>query len=375
MRSALDEGAEQQEEWEALKATYAERHPEQAARFERWMAGDLPDGWDEELPTYEPGASVSTRDASGDTLDRIAPATEGYLIGGSADLTGSNRTDVEGRSPHQKNHPEGGYFHFGVREHAMAGAANGMALHGGVRPYVGTFLIFTDYLRPSLRLAALSEVPVTFVMTHDSIGLGEDGPTHQPIEHLAMLRATPNVTVIRPADGPEVVQGWRAALRREEGPTVLVLTRQGVPVLDRDRFAGADGLHRGAYVLSDDDGTPDVILMGTGSEVQHAVRAAGTLRAEDDFRVRVVSMPSWELFEAQPDAYRDQVLPPDVSARVVIEAGASLGWERYVGPEGVTLGVDRFGASAPGGTNMEKFGFTSENVVRAARQVVGPVEG
>ena len=375
MRTALEEGEERQEAWNDLKATYAERHPEQAARFDRWMAGDLPDGWDDELPTYEPGVSVSTRDASGDTLDVLAPATEGYLIGGSADLTGSNRTDVKGRVPHQKDQPDGGYFHFGVREHAMAGAANGMVLHGGVRPYVGTFLIFTDYLRPSLRLAALSEVPVTFVMTHDSIGLGEDGPTHQPIEHLAMLRATPNVTVIRPADGPEVVQGWRAALQREEGPTVLVLTRQGVPVLDRERLSEAEGLQRGAYVLSDDDGTPDVILMGTGSEVQHAVRAAEPLRAEEGLNVRVVSMPSWELFEAQPDAYREEVLPSSVTARVAIEAGASHGWERYVGPEGMTLGIDRFGASAPGGTNMEKFGFTAENVVRAARKGVETVEG
>ncbi len=370
MRKALETGAERQEEWEALKSTYADRYPDRAARFDRWMAGDLPDGWDDEMPTYESGASVSTRDASGDTLDHIAPSTEGYLIGGSADLTGSNRTDVKGRSPHQKDHPEGAYFHFGVREHAMAGAANGMALHGGVRPYVGTFLIFTDYLRPSLRLAALSEVPVTFVMTHDSIGLGEDGPTHQPIEHLAMLRATPNVTVIRPADGPEVVEAWRAALRREEGPTVLVLTRQDVPVLDRNDLADPDGLHRGAYVLSDDGGTPDVILMGTGSEVQHAVRAAETLRAADDLRVRVVSMPSWALFENQSASYREEVLPPSVAARVAIEAGARLGWERYVGPEGETLGIDRFGASAPGETNMEKFGFTPEKVVQAARRVV-----
>jgi len=370
MRTALDEGAQHQEAWEDLKATYAERHPERAARFERWISGDLPDNWDDDMPTYEPDATVSTRDASGDTLDCLAPATDGYLIGGSADLTGSNRTDVKGRSPHQADNPSGAYFHFGVREHAMAGAANGMALHGGVRPYVGTFLIFTDYLRPSLRLAALSEVPVTFVMTHDSVGLGEDGPTHQPIEHLAMLRATPNVTVIRPADGPEVVQGWRKALQRKEGPTVLVLTRQGVPVLDRERLSEADGLHRGAYVLSDDDGTPDVILLGTGSEVQHAVEGAKTLRTKEDLNVRVVSMPSWELFDEQPASYRDKVLPPSVSARVAIEAGARQGWEQYVGPAGATIGLDRFGASAPGETNMEKFGFTAENVVDTALQVV-----
>jgi transketolase len=371
MRTARDEGAERQEAWEELKATYGQRHPERAARFERWTSGVLPDDWDAEAPTFEAGAKVSTRDASGDTLDAVVPALEGHLIGGSADLSGSNRTEVKGGTKHQRDRPDGTYFHFGVREHAMAGAANGMALHGGVRPYVGTFLIFTDYLRPSLRLAALSEVPVTFVMTHDSVGLGEDGPTHQPIEHLAMLRATPNVTVVRPADGPEVVEGWRAALRRDDGPTVLVLTRQGVPVLDRTRYADADGLHRGAYVLSDDDETPDVILMGSGSEVQHAVRAAGTLRAEDGLSVRVVSVPSWELFDEQPPSYREEVLPPSATARVAIEAGATQGWERYVGPEGATIGIDRFGASAPGDTNMEKFGFTAENVVRTARRVLG----
>jgi len=370
MRTALDEGQARQGEWADRKAAYAEQHPERAARFERWMDGKLPDGWDDDLPAYDSGAMVSTRDASGDVLDRIVPALQGNLLGGSADLSGSNRTAVDGVEPQQRDRPEGGYLHFGVREHAMAGAANGMALHGGVRPFVGTFLIFTDYLRPSLRLAGLSEVPVTFVMTHDSIGLGEDGPTHQPIEHLAMLRATPNVTVVRPADGPEVAQAWRAALRREEGPTVLVLTRQGVPVFDRTRLADADGLHRGAYVLDDDDGTPDVILMGTGSEVQHALRAAETLRADDGRSVRVVSMPSWELFEAQPDSYREEVLPPSVPARVAIEAGATQGWARYVGPNGAVIGIDRFGASAPGGTNMEKFGFTAENVVQTARGVL-----
>ena len=370
MRTALDEGQEQQDEWAERKAAYAEQYPDRAARFARWMKRELPDGWDDDLPEYEPGSKVSTRNASGDALDRIVPAMEGNLIGGSADLSGSNRTEVEGVEPHQADRPDGGYIHFGVREHAMAGAANGMALHGGVRPYVGTFLIFTDYLRPSLRLAGLSEIPVTFVMTHDSIGLGEDGPTHQPIEHLAMLRATPNVTVLRPADGPEVVEGWRAALQRDEGPTVLALTRQGVPVLDRTRFADADGLHRGAYVLDDDSGTPDVILMGTGSEVQHAVRAAEILRADDGCSVRVVSMPSWELFDEQSQSYRDEVLPPSVTARVAIEAGATQGWERYVGPDGATIGIDRFGASAPGDVNMEKFGFTAENVVRTARRVL-----
>lgn len=369
MRATGAEGASAQAEWEERKQDYAARYPDRAAKFDRWLAGDLPKGWDDELPTYEPGEKLATRAASGQTLDRIVPQTEGHLLGGSADLTGSNKTLADGQVVQDANQPDGTYLHYGVREHAMAGAANGMGLHGGVRPYVGTFLIFSDYLRPSLRLAALSDVPVTYVFTHDSIGLGEDGPTHQPIEHLTMLRATPNLTVIRPADGPEVVEAWRLALQRTDGPTALVLTRQGVPVLER-RGVGAEGVHRGAYVLSDASGTPDVILIGTGSEVQHAVEAANVLRAEDDLSVRVVSMPSWERFEAQPETYRHEVLPPEVTARVSIEAGATTAWDRFVGSEGRAVGIDRFGASAPGATNMEKFGFSADTVVTAVREVV-----
>jgi len=370
MRSAREEGPERQTTWEKKKQRYAEQHPERAAQFDRWLEGRLPDGWDDDLPTYAPDEEHSTRDASGDVLDAVVPALDGYLFGGSADLSGSNRTKRPNPAVQQKDRPDGPYVHFGVREHAMAGAANGMGLHGGVRPFVATFLIFSDYLRPSLRLAALSEVPVTYVLTHDSIGLGEDGPTHQPVEHLAMLRATPNVVVLRPADGPEVGAAWHVALRRTDGPTVLALTRQGVPVLDGTVAHADEGVKRGAYVLSDDGGTPDVILMGTGSETQHAVRAAEMLRAEDGRTVRVVSVPSWELFEQQPEAYRNEVLPPSVSARVAVEAGASHGWERYVGDKGRVLGLDRFGASAPGATNMEKFGFTPETVVQAARDLL-----
>jgi len=369
MRTARADGTAAQAAWEERQETYEARHPERAAMFDRWMEGTLPEGWDEGLPTFDVGDELATRAASGQTLDRLVPQTEGVLIGGSADLTGSNKTKTDGQRIQQANQPGGSYVHFGVREHAMAGAANGIALHGGVRPYVGTFLIFSDYLRPSLRLAALSEAPVTYVFTHDSIGLGEDGPTHQPVEHLAMLRATPNMTVIRPADGPEVVQAWRAALHRTDGPTALVLTRQDLPVLERPD-TGAEGLRRGAYVLSDDAGTPNVILMGTGSEVQHALGAAARLREDDGTDVRVVSMPSWELFEAQPESYRHEVLPPSVTPRVSVEAGATTGWARYVGPDGRTLGLDRFGASAPGSTNMEKYGFTAERVADAAREVI-----
>jgi transketolase len=246
-----------------------------------------------------------------------------------------------------------------------------MMLHGGVRPYVGTFLIFSDYLRPSLRLSALMEQPVIYVFTHDSIGLGEDGPTHQPIEHLMALRAIPHFTLIRPADANETAQAWRAALNNTTGPTALVLTRQGLPTLDRTTHAAAEGLQRGAYVLSDDEGTPDVILIASGSEVQHIVRAAETLRSDDGINVRVVSMPSWALFDAQPDAYQREVLPLEVETRLAMEAGRAQGWERYVGPKGRVIGIDRFGASAPGDTNMEQFGFTAEHVVDEVRAMLG----
>lgn len=370
MRNALDHGADAQNDWNDRFAAYEDVHPDNAQAFTAAMAGNLPGGWVDALPTFDAGSSMATRASSGEALDAIGPHLP-MLIGGSADLTGSNKTDIEGRHDFQKDHPEGQYFRFGVREHAMAGAANGMALHGGVRPYVGTFLIFSDYLRPSLRLSALMEQPVVYVFTHDSIGLGEDGPTHQPIEHLMALRAIPNCTVIRPADANETAQAWRAALDNDHGPTALALTRQGLPTLDRSRNASADGLLRGAYVLSDDDGPPDAILMASGSEVQHIVAAADTLRSDDGLNIRVVSMPSWALFDKQPDAYQQAVLPPDVTARLAIEAGRSQGWERYVGLGGRIIGIDRFGASAPGAVNMKKFGFTAEDVVDEVRAMLG----
>ncbi len=370
MRSAVDQGAEAQDEWTDRFAAYKDAHPEKARAFTAAMDGALPRDWTDALPTFDAGPSMATRASSGKTLDAIGPHLPA-LIGGSADLTGSNKTDIKGREDFQKDHPEGQYFRFGVREHGMAGAANGMVLHGGVRPYVGTFLIFSDYLRPSLRLSALMEQPVIYVLTHDSIGLGEDGPTHQPIEHLMALRAIPNCTVIRPADANETAQAWRAALNNEHGPTVLVLTRQGLPTLDRSVYAPADGLQRGAYVLSDDDGTPDAILMASGSEVQHIVAAAETLRSHDGLSIRVVSMPSWALFDKQPDDYQQAVLPPDVRTRLAIEAGRSHGWERYVGLDGRIIGIDRFGASAPGEVNMAQFGFTAEDVVDEVRAMLG----
>ncbi len=372
MREAKAEGQKRQNEWEELRAGYEEAYPEQAARLGRWMRREPPEGWEEALPTFEPtsagGAKMATRKASGLTLEELAPEV-GYLIGGSADLTGSNKTDVEGRSDFQKENPGGRYFRFGVREHAMAGLSNGMALHGGVQPYAGTFLIFSDYLRPSLRLSALMGQPVTYVFTHDSIGLGEDGPTHQPVEHLMALRAIPNLTLIRPADANEAAEAWAAAVTRTGGPTALALTRQGLPVFDRTELTTAEGLRRGAYVLRPSDSAPDVLLIGTGSEVQHALEAARDLQA-DGIEAQVVSMPSWELFEKQSETYRRKVLPPSVTARVSIEAGVTQGWERHVGTEGTAIGVDRFGASAPGERVMAEYGFTAERVAEEARALV-----
>lgn len=368
MREATDRGSQWKEEWDALMDDYEDSHPEAAAKYRRWLEREPKDGWEEAMPTFEAGEQLATRKASGITLNNLAPEVE-YLIGGSADLTGSNKTDVDGRADFQADNRSGRYFRFGVREHAMAGAMNGMALHGGIQPYGGTFLIFSDYLRPSLRLSALMEQPVVYVFTHDSIGLGEDGPTHQPIEHLMALRAIPNLTLIRPADANEAAEAWKAAIQNEEGPTALALTRQKLPVVDRSELTSARGLQRGAYVLRVTDGTPDVILIGTGSEVQHALEAAETLD-EEGIHAQVVSMPSWELFAKQSETYQRKVLPPDVTARVSIEAGVSSGWERYVGQEGARIGVDRFGASAPGDIVMEKYGFTAEHVAKEARRLV-----
>jgi len=366
-QQALERGAAAQSAWNDLLEGYSEAYPDEAQKLERWLSGDLPLGWDADLPTFEPGTSMATRKASGATINALAPSVEN-LFGGSADLAGSNKTTMEDFDDFQRDTPHGNNVHFGVREHGMAAICNGIALHGGLRPFCATFLIFTDYLRPSLRLAALMGLPVTYVCTHDSVGLGEDGPTHQPVEHYAALRAIPNLTFIRPADGTETAHAWRVALEHKDGPVVLSLTRQGLPEQDR---SGSEGdLSNGAYILSDSDGTPDLILIASGSEVQLAVQAAETLAA-DDVNVRVVSMPSWELFEAQPDVYKEKVLPPDVTARVAVESGVTLGWERYTAPHGAIVGLNRFGASAPGGEVMDKLGFNVDNVVEHCRQVLG----
>ena len=365
-QQALTRGADAQAAWNDLLEAYSEDHPEAAQRLERWLSGDLPLGWDADLPTFEPGTSMATRKASGAAINALAPNVEN-LFGGSADLAGSNKTRMEDFDDFQRDTPHGNNVNFGVREHGMAAICNGIALHGGLRPFCATFLIFTDYLRPSLRLAALMGLPVTYVCTHDSIGLGEDGPTHQPVEHYAALRAIPNLTFIRPGDATETVQAWKVAMEHTDGPVVLSLTRQGLP--EQDRAGSAGDLSNGAYILRDSDGTPDLILIASGSEVGLAVEAAEALGA-DDVNVRVVSMPSWELFEAQPDAYQAKVLPPDVTARVAVESGVTLGWERYTGTRGAIVGLNRFGASGPGAEVMDKLGFNVDNVVAHCRQVL-----
>lgn len=352
--------------WQELMRRYRDEFPELAAEFERRMRGELPQGLAQALPSFESDEKgMATRASSGKVIQALAPLLPEWL-GGSADLTGSNKTDIQGEAAFTAIHRSGQYVHYGVREHAMGAIMNGVALHGGLIPYGGTFLVFSDYMRPAIRLAALMEQRVIYVFTHDSIGLGEDGPTHQPIEQLAALRSIPGLTVIRPADANEVGIAWLVALERE-GPTALVLTRQAVPTLDRNRFGLAEGLRKGAYVLADlGEGSPDVILMASGSEVSLILEAGEALHTEG-MRVRLVSFPSWQLFSAQPRAYRESVLPPGIRARVAVEAGVPMGWERWVGDAGVVVGIQRFGASAPYQEIYRQFGLTAEHIIEEAR--------
>jgi transketolase len=365
-------------EWEGRFAAYREAHPELAAEFERTMAGGLPEGWPEALEPFltsdaKPGIGnrEATRGSSGRVIQALA-ARIPNLLGGSADLAPSNKTEVKGAASFLPDTPEGRNLHFGVREHAMGGILNGMALHGGVRVYGGTFLIFSDYMRPAIRLAALMGIPVTYVFTHDSVGLGEDGPTHQPIEHLLALRAIPNLMDLRPADAMETALTWRMALEHSDGPALLSLTRQGVPALDRSRTPEPGDAQKGGYVFREaEGGAPEVILIASGSELHLAVEAAEVLEGEGR-RVRVVSLPSWFAFARQDEAWRRAVLPPEVTARVAVEAACTLGWERWVGDRGAIVGIDHFGASAPARTLFREFGITSEAVVERAR---GLLEG
>ena len=368
MRQAVERGEKAEQDWREKLDAYRRDYPELAAQLQAQLRGELPAGWDEGLTDLFPPDTqpMATRNASGEVLNALVQRVHA-LTGGSADLSPSTKTILAGYGDFGWDEYCGHNMHFGVREHAMGAIAGGMALHGGVIPYTATFLTFSDYMRPPMRLAALMGVRAIYVFTHDSIGLGEDGPTHQPIEHLMNLRAVPNLTIIRPADATESAEAWRAALLNTDGPTALIFTRQKLPVLDRSAYPSAEGVQRGAYVLwQSAGGTPNVILIGTGSETHIALEAGKNLAAED-VRVRVISMPSWELFDRQPADYRERVLPSTVRARVAVEAGLKLGWEHYVGLDGAVVGMGGFGASAPAEILYEKFGITTEAVVAQAK--------
>lgn len=364
----IDEGQKAEEAWNEMFKNYEHAHPELAKQFKEAFAKQLPEGWEQELPKYELGTSAASRVTSKETIQAISKVVPSFW-GGSADLSASNNTMVAAEKDFEPGQYEGRNIWFGVREFAMAAAMNGIQLHGGSHVYGGTFFVFTDYLRPAIRLAALQKVPVTYVLTHDSVAVGEDGPTHEPIEQLASVRCIPNVHVIRPADGNETVAAWKIAMNSTETPTILVLSRQNLPVLEGTLEHASDSVQKGAYVLSPQKGEqPAGILIATGSEVNLAVEAQAKL-AEEGIDVSVVSMPSFDLFEKQSAEYKESVLPKAVTKRVAIEAAASFGWERYVGTEGKTITIDHFGASAPGGLVLEKFGFTPENVVNTYKSL------
>jgi transketolase len=369
-RGAVARGAELEAAWRQRFEAYAAAHPDLAAEFEQWLAGRLPAGWDKALPVVTPSSGqLATRQASGLALQALAAAVPN-LVGGSADLGGSTGTTLKQGGTFGPT-TAGRTFHWGVREHGMAACLNGIAAHGGVRPFGSTFLVFSDYMKPAIRLAAIMRLPVIYIGTHDSIGVGEDGPTHQPIEHLAMLRAIPNLVTLRPADATETIEAWRVAMERLDGPTMLVLTRQKLPVLDRQTVGAAEGVRRGAYVLLDPPGLarPDSILIATGSEVGVALAAARLLHSQG-IRARVVSMPSWELFAAQPESYRDEVLPPAVRARVAVEAAGAFGWSRWTTDQGAMVGMEGFGASAPGERLFQEFRLTPERVAETATRLL-----
>ena len=387
-RQSIEHGAQLEREWEELVKTYKDKHSDLGSLWDITMKGELPDDWEKHLPSFDDAKPVATRVASGQVINALAPHLP-MLIGGSADLGVSNNTDIKDSGSFEAGSYDGRIVHFGVREHTMGATLTGMSLNGGLIPYGGTFMTFSDYMRPSIRLACLSEVQVIYVFTHDSIGLGEDGPTHQPIEHLAALRAIPHLFVVRPADVHEVREAWRLAITRRQAPTALALTRQKVPLIDRKVYASAEGLRRGGYILAEAGdtagdsergssptvregakaATPKLILIATGSEVSLALEAREQLQ-KDGVPTRVVSLPCIELFEEQPQKYRDEVLPSSITARLAIEAGVRQGWDRYVGPKGDVVCLDRFGASAPGDVVMKNLGFNVENVVNHAKQLV-----
>src|SRR5687768_2774761 len=373
-REAISRGERLESEWNALVEKFTDSHPDEAKNWRAMMSGELPEGWEDHLPKFEDAKPVATRVASGEVINALAPVLP-MLIGGSADLGVSNNTDIKNSHSFAAGAYDGRILHFGVREHVMGSAMTGISLNGGLIPFGGAFLTFSDYMRPAIRLAALSEVQVIYVFTHDSVGLGEDGPTHQPIEHLAALRAIPHLFLIRPADPAEVSEAWRIAILRRKAPTALALTRQKVPVIDRKKFAPAEGLRRGAYILAEAAtaegaaATPKLILIGTGSEVSLALEAREKLQAEG-VPVRVVSMPCCELFEVESKEYRDEVLPPSIKARLAVEAGVRQGWDRYVGDAGDVICLDRFGASSPGEVALKNLGFNVDNVLEHARALL-----
>ncbi|AFM24810.1 transketolase [Desulfomonile tiedjei] len=371
-RKAVDRGKARESEWKSSLEEYEKRYPDLASEFRRRISGSFPEGWDRELPSFKPDdGPIATRSASGKVINVLAPKMP-ELIGGAADLAPSTKTLIKDLSDFQANDYRGRNLRFGVREHIMGAAANGIALHGGFIPYVATFLIFSDYMRPSMRLAALTELHVIYVFTHDSIGLGEDGPTHQPIEQLVGLRAIPNFVLIRPADANETAKAWQVALKHREGPVALALTRQNLPVFDLSKYPNiANGVEKGGYIISDSkEGiTPDIILVASGSEVQLILQAQERLLSRG-VHARAVSMPSWNLFDKQDEDYRNTVFTPHVPI-LAVEAGATLGWRPYVGPSIEVIGVDRFGASAPGETVLEKLGFSVDNVCNRALNMLG----
>ncbi|HTX19851.1 MAG TPA: transketolase [Bacteroidota bacterium] len=368
-RKALDRGAKADQEWNEKFARYKSAHPELAAELENVRRGNFGEAWKNALPKFGPEAGMATREASGKILNAIAPHLP-TLLGGSADLRPSNNTLLKDLGEFQPGNYGGRNFHFGVREHAMGSVMNGMVLTDGLIPYGGTFMVFSDYMRPPIRLAAVMGIRPVFVFTHDSIGLGEDGPTHQPIEQLASLRTIPNLTVLRPCDANETAEAWKFAIGHTTGPIALALTRQKVPTLDRTKYAPAASLVKGAYVLAESSSQPSIILIGTGSEVQFAL-GAYELLVKKGVAARVVSMPSWDLFERQPKEYRDSVLTPSVKKRIAVEAGVPTGWERYVGDSGVVVGITKFGASAPFEVLYKEYGFTVENVMKKAEALLG----
>jgi transketolase len=368
MRKAVDKGNDAEAKWNQMFAEYEKQYPQLAKEFKTAAEGKLGVNLDEVLPKFEAGGAMATRKASGAVLNAVMPKLP-LVLGGSADLTPSNNTWFEGAENFSKENRGGRYIRYGVREHAMGAIMNGIAVSAMLRPYGGTFLVFSDYMRPAIRVAALSKYPTIFVFTHDSIGVGEDGPTHQPVEHFAALRAIPNLITIRPGDANETAQGWKYALENKTGPVAMFFTRQNLPILDQEKYGSAENLTKGAYVLVKAD-KPDVLLLATGSEVQLVMEAAAKL-AEEGINAQVVSMPCWELFEKQSKEYKDSVLPPKVKARVGVEAGVESGWHKWIGSNGEFVGMSSFGTSAPQAVCFEKFGITVDAVVAAAKKTIG----